>query len=405
MTASLTDRFRFLARSGQREKTPIRAEIPGAKTEDGVAVLRLYDPIDSWGEFWGVSAKEFVTALDELPDDTTEIRLHINSPGGEVFEGIAIMNALRAHKANVVMVVDGLAASAASFIACSGDELVMARNSELMIHDAWGICVGNAADMQKMADDLGHFSDNLASVYAEKSGGTVEDWRAAMSAETWFSAEEAVLAGLADRVDAQPADEQAKNRFDLSVFAYAGREKAPAPTASAVTPKTPAPPSASGSTNTAQEAEMSLSDALRERLGIADENADEATLLAALDEALNEQATPPKSTTEEVTPAALAEVTRLSTELAELKASAAKREKDERFAAWLRDGKTSPAERAQLEAMYDAAPAQTAALVDARAKGSVVPVDTIGHDDGTTPSDEDRLLAELFGPDSIAKVG
>jgi ATP-dependent Clp endopeptidase proteolytic subunit ClpP len=206
-----------------------RAELPKVDVADGVATLRLYDPIDSWGEFFGTSAKEFAAALDTLPANVHEIRLHLNSPGGEVFEGIAILNALRNHDAKVVAIVDGIAASAASFIACGADELVMARNSELMIHDAWGLCVGNAADMHAMADMLDHISDNIASIYADKAGGTVEEWRAVMAGEAWYSATEAVDAGLADRVDDRKADE-AKNRFDLSIFTYAGRQAAPAPT-------------------------------------------------------------------------------------------------------------------------------------------------------------------------------
>lgn len=204
-----------------------RAEVPSPEVKDGIATIRLYDPIDSWGMDWGVSAKEFATALDALPDDVNEIRLHINSPGGDVFDGIAVLNALRAHPARVVAIVDGLAASAASFVAAGADEVVMARNSEMMIHDAWGLCVGNAADMHSMADQLDHLSDNVASVYAEKAGGTIADWRAAMQTETWYSAEEAVAAGLADRVDEKKTE--AKNSFDLSIFNYAGRAAAPAP--------------------------------------------------------------------------------------------------------------------------------------------------------------------------------
>lgn len=205
-----------------------RAEAPTAEVAESVATIRLYDPIDSWGEFWGVSAKEFAGLLDELPDDVEEIRLHINSPGGEVFDAIAILNALRAHDAKVVAIVDGLAASAASVVACGADELVMARNSELMIHDAWGLCVGNAEEMREMAGMLDRLSDNIASVYAEKAGTDVAVWRAAMEKETWYSAEEAVEAGLADRVDKKK--DAAKNSFDLSVFTYAGRAAAPAPT-------------------------------------------------------------------------------------------------------------------------------------------------------------------------------
>lgn len=206
-------------------RTPVLAAVPTAETEDGVAVMRLYDPIDSWGGEWGVSAKEFVAALGDV--DASEIRLHINSPGGEVYEAIAVLNALRAHPARVVAIVDGIAASAASFVAAGADELIMARNAELMIHDAWGICIGNAADMRDLASRLDHVSDNIASIYADKAGGTVEDWRAAMLAETWYSADEAVAAGLADRVG-ETAD-AARNAFDLSVFTYTGRAEAPPP--------------------------------------------------------------------------------------------------------------------------------------------------------------------------------
>lgn len=224
------NRYRF--RGLIEPKPGIRASVLAPEVQDGVAVLRLYDPIDSWGGDWGVSAKEFATILYTLDDDVTEIRLHLNSPGGEVFEGIAILNLLRQHRARVVAVVDGLAASAASFIACGVDELVMGRNTQLMIHDAWGLCVGNAADMRELAGRLDHLSDNIASVYADKAGGTVEDWRNAMLAETWYSAEEAVAAGLADAVDTggTPAEKDTKaNDFDLSAFRYQGRDQAPPP--------------------------------------------------------------------------------------------------------------------------------------------------------------------------------
>ena len=214
-------RLTAFARAGQpRNEAPL-----ATVDDDGVAEIRLYDPIDSWGEWWGMSAKEFAATLDGL--DVEEIRLLINSPGGEVFEGIAIANTIRNHPAKVTAVVEGLAASAASFIAVAADELVMARNSELMIHDAWGLVVGNSDDMTKMADLLDHLSDNIADMYAAKAGGTVADWRAAMKAETWYSAAEAVEAGLADRVaeDVKPK----ALAHDLSIFTYAGRANAPAP--------------------------------------------------------------------------------------------------------------------------------------------------------------------------------
>jgi len=222
--------YRFHGRNrpeaGKRTAVLNTADVVGV--EDGVATLRIYDPIDSWGGEWGVSAKEFARAVDSLPDDTNEIRLHINSPGGEVFEGLAILNQLRNHPARVVAVIDGLAASAASFIASGADEVVMGRNTQLMIHDAWGLCVGPAVDMRDTADRLDKISNNIASVYAEKAGGSTDDWRAHMLAETWYDADEAVAAGLADRVEGE-VDAEAANRFDLSIFAHAGREDAPAP--------------------------------------------------------------------------------------------------------------------------------------------------------------------------------
>lgn len=213
-----------------RAKPPVRAEMPASDTEAGIAVLRLYDPIDSFGDIWGVSAKEFAEVLDGLPKDTSEIRLHINSPGGDVFDAVAICNQLRMHKARVVAVVDGLAASAASFIAASADELVMCKNTSLMIHDAFGVCVGNAADMRVLAGVLDHVSDKIAAIYAAKAGGTRQKWRDVQLAETWFTAEEAVAAGLADRIG-DAAGEQPKNAFDLSAFRYGGRDQAPAPLA------------------------------------------------------------------------------------------------------------------------------------------------------------------------------
>lgn len=225
------------------DRKPIKAEVPSSDVDGHTATIRLYDPIDSYGDWWGVSAKEFVTALDEIPERVDEIRLHINSPGGDVFDGIAILNALRNHPARVVAIVDGIAASAASFIATGVDELVMAKNSELMIHDAWGLCVGNAADMMSMADMLAKNSDNIASIYAEKAGGDLAAWRAVMEAETWYTAEEAVAAGLADRVDDRKKVDDPKARFDLSIFTYAGRDAAPAPAATIDQPEE-APPAA-----------------------------------------------------------------------------------------------------------------------------------------------------------------
>ena len=172
-----------------------RLTLPGSM-RPGVVTFQLYDPIDSWGGsgvFLRRSSPRPCRCLTESA--VNEIRVHINSPGGEVFEAVTIINALRRFDARVVAVVDGLAASAASVLAAAADELVMAPNSTLMIHDAWGVCVGPATDMRSMADLLDKLSDNIADVYAAKAGGSAADWRERMRAETWYTADEAVEAG------------------------------------------------------------------------------------------------------------------------------------------------------------------------------------------------------------------
>lgn len=193
-----------------------------------VATLDIYDEIG----FWGVSASDFSRQLKAISAPT--LTVHINSPGGDVFDGVAILNMLRSHPSNKHVIVDGLAASAASFIAMAGSTVTMMPNSMLMIHDASGGCMGNAAEMQQMADLLDKVSDNIASIYKAKAGtGTVADWRGVMQAEQWYTADEAVEAGLADRVGDtdSPSDVQvATDRWTYNFYNYASRSSAPAPT-------------------------------------------------------------------------------------------------------------------------------------------------------------------------------
>lgn len=248
--------------------------IRNAAESPSVTEILLYDEIgyDEWFGT-GVSAKSFAEDLQAI--ETEEIHLRLNSPGGNVFEGIAMLNALRRHQSKVTVFVDGLAASAASVLAMGGDEVVMSRNAEMMIHDAWGIAIGNADDMAKMQEDLSRASDNLASAYVDKAGGTVNQWRKAMKAETWFSDKEAVAAGLADRVEpSKTASDKAKARFNLSAFAYAGRAEAPAP-------HLPAEPPDSVTDKEGPAMPDTLAK-VRERLGLS-ADADETAILAALD--------------------------------------------------------------------------------------------------------------------------
>lgn len=193
------------------------------------ASLHLYGVVGGW---WGdIDATTLVPAIRDL--DVDDLAVYINSPGGDVYDGIAIRNALRGHNARVTVTIDGLAASAASFIALAGDDVVISDGAEIMIHDAWTIALGNADDLRTVADDLDRISDNIASMYAKKAGGTTATWRARMKDETWYSAEEAVAAGLADRLDT--SDDEADDaepiaaEFDLSMYAHAGRAAAQAP--------------------------------------------------------------------------------------------------------------------------------------------------------------------------------
>ena len=129
----------------------------------------IYDEI-SW--LWGVSAVDFRNEL-LAHDNVNCIELHVNSPGGDVYEAIAIMNTLRQHDAKVITTVDGLAASSAGFIAVgASDELVIAENAEIMAHLPWAMTVGNAADMRKTADDLDRIGQNIASIFAARAGGS-----------------------------------------------------------------------------------------------------------------------------------------------------------------------------------------------------------------------------------------
>lgn len=182
----------------------------------------IYDEIG----YFGVTAQDFVRDLQQV--DAEKINLHLNTPGGEVFDGIAIYNALRSHKAEVTVHIDALAASIGSVIAMAGDRVIMAKNATMMIHDASGMVVGNAQDMREVADLLDKTSDNIASMYADRVEGTdQESWRDLMRAETWFSSAEALKAGLVDEI-VDPRD-SGKNDWDLSIFSYSGRDSAPDP--------------------------------------------------------------------------------------------------------------------------------------------------------------------------------
>lgn len=167
------------------------------------ADIFIYGEIVSfrWDES-DTTATSFKDELDELGDLNT-INLYINSPGGSVFEGIAIYNQLKRHKAQVNVHVDALAGSIASVIAMSGDTIYMPANSMLMIHNPWVVTGGNATELRKMAEDLDRIGNSSKQTYLSKSGDKLTDEKLQdmLDAETWLSADEAFEYGLCNVVE------------------------------------------------------------------------------------------------------------------------------------------------------------------------------------------------------------
>lgn len=180
------------------------------RARDEGAELSIYDEIGAYG----VSAKAFIAELGALASGTA-LELRLNSPGGSVFDAVAIYNALKRHEGAVTVTIDGIAASAASYVAMAGDEVVMPENAFLMIHDPSGLVMGTAGDMREMAEALDKIAGSLIKGYAAKSGKADDEIATLMAAETWFDAAEAVEAGFADRI-AEPVRIAA--RFEIGRF-------------------------------------------------------------------------------------------------------------------------------------------------------------------------------------------
>lgn len=359
-----------------------------AKTETGQdpvrADIHIYDEIG----YYGVSAKDFASQIAEL--DADELHVFINSPGGAAWDGLAIMNALRRHRATVYVTVDALAASAASVIAMAADHLTMNRGAELMIHDASGMCYGNAADMQAMASTLDKLSDSYADAYAARAGGDRAHWREVMRAETWYTAEEAVLAGLADEWVDAPA---AAAHFDLSRFRYRGRAAAPVPAM-----KLPASEPGIQERNRKENdmgQSVSALEGIRQRLGIADA-ADDAAILAALDERLDAAAKPtvPEGTTL-VDDGVLAQL-KADAEAGKAATAALDAARlDGIVDQAIKEGRIAPSTRAAWRAMAERDEEGTAALLAAM-PANTIPVAAVGVADGVT-TEEDQLYASAWG--------
>ncbi|MCG9046597.1 Clp protease ClpP [Laribacter hongkongensis] len=190
-----------------------------AKQGGDEAEIFLYDAIVSSQEeadwYGGVAPEAFVKAVRGI--DAGTIHLRINSPGGSVFAARAMEQALREHKARIVVHIDGIAASAATFIAMAGDEIVMNKGAMFMIHKAWTWTAGNADDLAKEAGLLAKIDGTLAQTYADRTGKDVETINGWMADETWFTADEAVEYGFADKL----AETEARAEWNLSAYAHA----------------------------------------------------------------------------------------------------------------------------------------------------------------------------------------
>lgn len=176
--------------------------------------LHIYDEIG----MLGVSANDLI---DKLAGMAGPIDVHLNSPGGEVFEGLAIYNALLQRDA-VTIYIDGMAASIASVIAMAGQKVKIARSARMMVHDGFCLAIGNAADMRKLADQLDFESDNIARIYAFHTGQTETYWRNVMREEKWYNADDAIKAGLAHEIietrgGAAPVP---SNNWDMSIYQH-----------------------------------------------------------------------------------------------------------------------------------------------------------------------------------------
>lgn len=368
-----------------------------AEAGSASAMVEIYDEIG----VWGTDAASFSRSIKDL--DVEELEVRINSTGGDAFAGITIMNLLKDHPATVTVIVDGIAASAASVIAMGGDRIVMNRGSQLMIHEASGLCYGNAEDMRKTINALDVVSDSIADVYAARAGGTRAEWRDVMRAEQWYRAEEAVEAGLADEIQGEEPAPVASSRF--KIFNYAGRDNAPDPW---IPTKTDAPPAEAGlskESTTKEESLMSnsLISELYNRLGLTDplEDVTEPVILAALDEALAEVPVAEEPALPEGVIPVEAEV------LDQLKADAeAGREAleahkvAERSAiveAAIKEGKVAPARRDHWLAALEADKDGTVEVLASLAPG-LIPSAPVGVTDSpdTVLSDEDVLYSNLF---------
>lgn len=182
-------------------------------------VITIFEPIGyDWWTGEGVTASRIAGALRQIGDGN-DVVVNINSPGGDVFEGLAIYNLLREHNGKVTVNILGIAASAASFIAMAGDQINIGKAAFLMIHNAWTIAAGNRNDLRAVADYLEPFDGAIADVYADRTGIDIKDITEVMDSETWINGKTAVSLGWADGYLESDVKEKVSNRSDQIIVA------------------------------------------------------------------------------------------------------------------------------------------------------------------------------------------
>lgn len=381
------------------------------------AAIDIYDDIIP---FYGVNAVDFRNELQALGDGIENIDLHIHSRGGNVYEAVAIMNTLRQHSAKVVTTVDSVAASAAGFIAVgASDELIVAENAEIMAHLPWVMAIGDANDLRKTVDRLDQIGNNIASIFSQRAGGTVAEWMDVLTAETWWSAQEAVDAGIADRVLKAPKRQattggSAKNGIDLSVFNHAGRSHAPAPRKLRAHNQTPGfVESTAEATEKKEEATMAtLSESVLQKLGL-DADADDSTI----EEAINKLADQPPTVVNNApsAEATVEDVTKVANKFgltvvdkevhnklvadaaagAQARAQQLREANDRVISEALAKGKIGPASSQKWRDELDKSPDTVKALLDSMPE-NVLPVHEIGHGVSSENSAEDKDKTDMF---------
>jgi ATP-dependent Clp protease protease subunit len=200
------------------------AEAPPAirsEAQDDGTHIYVYDVIDS---YWGASANALVSALADAGGQA--VHLHINSPGGDVFEARAMAAAIVGYSGEVIAHIDGVAASAATYLALSANEVRMTDGGLFMVHNSWTLAMGNASELLSTAALLEKIDGTIAADYAQKTGASAEQVKAWMDAETWFTAQEAQDAGFIDAIDPNTKGSK-KAHWNLSAYANAPKAEEP----------------------------------------------------------------------------------------------------------------------------------------------------------------------------------